>query len=77
MKLLSSTLLAGLVCLTLAGTEPKSAGKSPFMELAGRRFSVRKYSEKKVDRELLLKILEAGNIAPTAMNFQPHRIHVL
>ncbi len=48
-----------------------------FMELAKKRCSVRKYSERAVPREELLKILEAGNIAPTAKNLQPQRIRVL
>jgi nitroreductase len=48
-----------------------------FTELAGKRYSVRSYSNKKVERETLQKILEAGNIAPTAKNFQPQRIYVI
>lgn len=48
-----------------------------FMELAKRRYAVRKYSDRQVSKETLVKILEAGNVAPTAMNFQPQRIRVL
>ena len=48
-----------------------------FMELAKKRYSVRKFSEKPVSKEDLNKILEAGNIAPTAKNQQPQRIYVL
>ena len=50
---------------------------SAFMELAKKRYSVRQFSDRPVPRELLLKILEAGNIAPTAKNLQPQRVHVL
>lgn len=48
-----------------------------FMDLAEKRFSVRKFSDKPVEKEKLDKILEAGNIAPTAKNLQPQRIYVL
>ena len=48
-----------------------------FIELAKKRYSVRSYSDKKVEKELLDKILEAGNIAPTAKNQQPQRIYVI
>lgn len=48
-----------------------------FIELSKKRFTVRKYSDKKVEKEKLEKMLEAGNTAPTAKNFQPHRIYVL
>ncbi len=48
-----------------------------FIELAKKRYSVRSYSDKKVEKEILDKILEAGNIAPTAKNQQPQRIYVI
>ena len=48
-----------------------------FLELAKRRFSVRKFQAKKVENEKLLQILEAGRVAPTAANFQPQRIIVV
>lgn len=48
-----------------------------FLELAKARYSVRKYSDKKIEQEKLDKILEAGNVAPTAVNFQPQKIYVL
>jgi nitroreductase len=48
-----------------------------FMELAKKRYSVRKFSDKPVEKEKLDKILEAGNIAPTAKNQQPQRVYVL
>lgn len=48
-----------------------------FLELAKERFSVRKFSDKKIEQETLDKILEAGNAAPTAVNYQPQRIYVL
>lgn len=48
-----------------------------FLELAKKRYSVRKYESKKVEEEKLLKILEAGRIAPTGANTQPQRIIVI
>lgn len=46
-----------------------------FLELAKKRYSVRSYSEKKVEPEKLNKILEAAHVAPTAANLQP--VHLL
>jgi nitroreductase len=48
-----------------------------FLELAKKRYSVRKYEPKRIEEEKLLKILEAGRIAPTAANLQPHSIIVV
>ncbi|NOU61909.1 nitroreductase family protein [Marinifilum caeruleilacunae] len=35
------------------------------------RYSVRSYQTKEVEEEKLIKILEAGQLAPSAVNFQP------
>ncbi len=51
--------------------------KMDFLELAKERYSVRKFSDKKVEREKLDAILEAGRCAPTAVNYQPQRVLVL
>ena len=40
-----------------------------FLELAKRRFSVRQFEPKKIEEDKLLKILEAGRVAPTAANY--------
>lgn len=48
-----------------------------FLELAKERYSCRSFSNKKVEKEKLDKILEAGRLAPTAVNLQPQRIFVL
>lgn len=48
-----------------------------FLELAKVRYSVRKFSDKPLEREKLDRILEAGNAAPTAANYQPQKIYVL
>ena len=48
-----------------------------FLELSQKRFTVRKFSDKKVEQDRLNLMLEAGNTAPTAKNQQPHKIYVL
>ena len=48
-----------------------------FINLAKRRYSCRKYVDKPVDRDILLKILEAGRVAPSAKNKQPWHFVVI
>ena len=48
-----------------------------FIELSKKRFTVRNFSDQPVEKEKLELMLEAGNTAPTAKNFQPQRIYVL
>ena len=48
-----------------------------FLDLAQARYSVRKFSEKKVPKDIIEKILKAGMLAPTACNNQPQRIIVV
>ena len=48
-----------------------------FLDLAKKRYTVRKYLPKQVEQEKLDLILEAGRLAPTAVNYQPQRIIVL
>ncbi|MGI6205507.1 MAG: nitroreductase family protein [Anaerovoracaceae bacterium] len=48
-----------------------------FLELAGARYSCRKYSDKPVETEKSNRILAAAGVAPTAHNYQPFRIYVL
>ena len=45
-----------------------------FLTLAKERCSVRKFRPDAVPKEDILKILEAGRVAPTACNNQPQRI---
>lgn len=47
------------------------------MELARARWSVRSFSSRQVEPEKLQLILKAGQIAPTAVNYQPQKIYVL
>lgn len=48
-----------------------------FLQLAARRYSVRKFEERPVERETIRAILRAGMLAPTAKNLQPQRILVI
>lgn len=48
-----------------------------FLELARARWSVRSFSSRQVEPEKLDLILRAGQLAPTAVNYQPQKIYVL
>ncbi|BEP27999.1 nitroreductase family protein [Helicovermis profundi] len=48
-----------------------------FLDLAKQRYSVRSYLQKKVEKNKLNLILEAGNVAPTGGNKQPYSIVVV
>lgn len=48
-----------------------------FIELAKERYSCRKFKSNKVEQEKIDLILEAGHVAPTAVNRQPQKILVL
>lgn len=47
------------------------------LDIAKKRFSVRKYEDKNVEKEKLDKILEAAHVAPTAANAQPVKLYVV
>lgn len=46
-------------------------------EIIKNRFSVRKFKSKTVEQEKLLQVLEAGRLAPSAVNFQPWHFIVI
>ncbi len=48
-----------------------------FEKVIAERFSVRKFENKHLEKEVIDKLLHAGHIAPTGCNFQPQRILVL
>lgn len=48
-----------------------------FEKVLKERYSVRKFSNKEIEQEKLERILEAGRIAPTAVNFQPQKIYII
>lgn len=48
-----------------------------FSTLVKERYSVRKFSGNKVEQQKLDTVLEAGRLAPSACNYQPHRVLVI
>lgn len=48
-----------------------------FLELAKKRYAVRKYTAQPVEPEKVRQILEAGRVAPTGGNLQPQRLIVV
>ena len=48
-----------------------------FKELVKNRYSCKKYSDRKVEKEKIEAILEAGRLAPTAKNLQEQHVYVL
>ncbi|MDF1574596.1 MAG: nitroreductase family protein [Bacteroidales bacterium] len=48
-----------------------------FIELAKSRYSCRSYEARPVEQEKLTLILEAGRVAPSAVNFQPWHFYVI
>lgn len=48
-----------------------------FIKLASERYSVRKFTDERIDDSLLDKILNIGHLAPTGCNYQPQRILVI
>lgn len=49
----------------------------PFLNLARSRYSVRNYSSRKVEKEKIMQILAAAQLAPSAVNYQPSRFIVV
>lgn len=48
-----------------------------FLKLAQDRYSVRKFKNERLDKDVIDNILKAGHLAPTGCNYQPQRILVL
>ena len=48
-----------------------------FLELAKKRYSVRNYLYKPVEKEKLMYVLESGRVAPSAANYQPWHFVVI
>jgi nitroreductase len=48
-----------------------------FLNLVAQRYSVRQYTDKKVEQDKLQKILQAAQLAPTACNNQPVKLIVV
>jgi nitroreductase len=48
-----------------------------FMEIARERYSCRKYQATIPDKETILQLIEAGRVAPSAVNYQPMQFFVV
>lgn len=48
-----------------------------FLDLAKKRYSCRKYKEQDISKEKLLKVIEAGRVAPSAVNKQPWQFVII
>ena len=48
-----------------------------FFDVIKERYSVRAYDSRPVEEEKLIQILEAGRLAPSAVNYQPRRFVVI
>ena len=48
-----------------------------FKDVVKQRYSCKKYSDRKVEKEKLERILEAGRLAPTAKNLQEQHVYVI
>ena len=78
MKRIVLPVLAALTALVIGGCTQKQASMdNSFLKLAADRYSVRHFSDRKVEAEKIEKILEAAKLAPTAVNSQPQMIYVL
>lgn len=57
--------------------EPQPAVKNAILKTIFRRRAVRNYLDKPVDRETIDQLVEAGRMAPSAINLQPYRFIIL
>lgn len=79
----TALILFSAALLTMAGCSqsPQSANREntgkDFLQLASDRYSVRSFDSTAVDQKLIDKIIEAGQLAPTAVNSQPQKIYVV
>ncbi len=48
-----------------------------FLDIAKNRYSCRNYDARPVEEEKLKLVLEAGRVAPSAVNFQPWHFYVI
>lgn len=71
------TLLTAVLLCTVGCKQTNSEMKKDFLQLASERYSVRSFDSTAVNRDLIDKILEAGRLAPTAVNSQPQKIYLV
>lgn len=58
------------------GNQSEQVMPKDFLELAADRYSVRHFTDTPVEQEKIDKIIQAGRLAPTAVNSQPQIIYV-
>jgi len=63
--------------MSAAAVRKSAAAASPFQALILSRRSVRRYSQRPVPEELILSVIEAARLAPSASNSQPWRFVVV
>lgn len=79
---MSTLTAAALALLALCSCGPKEITgtqtmNKDFMEIAAQRYSVRHFTSTPVEKEKIDKIIEAGRLAPTAVNSQPQMVIVI
>lgn len=70
-------LLLALGVLAGCASNNNEPAQRTFMQLAADRYSCRNFSDKPVPVELINQVLEAGRLAPTAVNLQPQIIYII
>jgi len=48
-----------------------------FIDIARKRYSCRNYDARGVEDDKLMQVLEAGRVAPSAVNVQPWHFYVI
>lgn len=75
--LLALSLAAVLASCQSSTPQPATPMNTDFLSLAARRYSVRHFDATPVSADTIAQILEAGRLAPTAINSQPQRIYLI
>lgn len=69
--------LAALTLTSCCGQKNDQTMTKDFLDLAKERYSVRQFADTPVPQDIIDKIIEAGKVAPTAVNSQPQKIYVV
>ena len=48
-----------------------------FLDLVNKRYSVRSYEERQIEKEKIDYIMECVRMAPSAVNFQPWKFYIV
>lgn len=75
--LYSAAILAMFAISACTTTTQETDMNKDFLTVAAERYSVRHFTDQMVSQDDLDKIIEAGKIAPTAVNSQPQKIYVV